>query len=147
MNLKKKLVGKVLNHRDDEKGLEDPNINLGEYVGKGVLSIHADSRLDDNDLIHVGNIEFRVIHTPGHTCGGISLYSEKEKLLFSGDTMFRGSWGRTDLPTSSFEDIIESITKKLMILPEDTIVYPGHGKSTMIKEEEPIYLQLKPKTY
>ena len=61
--------------------------------------------------------------------------------------MFRGSWGRTDLPTSSFEDIINSITKKLMILPEDTIVYPGHGKSTMIKEEEPIYLELKPKNY
>ena len=68
-------------------------------------------------------------------------------MLFSGDTMFRGSWGRTDLPTSSFEDIINSITKKLMILPEDTIAYPGHGKSTMIKEEEPIYLELKPKTY
>lgn len=61
--------------------------------------------------------------------------------------MFRGSWGRTDLPTSSFEDIIKSITEKLMVLPEDTIVYPGHGKSTMIKEEEPIYLELKPKTY
>ncbi|MGN1271034.1 MAG: MBL fold metallo-hydrolase [Clostridia bacterium] len=51
------------------------------------------------------------------------------------------------MPTSSFEDIIKSITKKLMILPEDTIVYPGHGKSTMIKEEEPIYLELKPKKY
>lgn len=61
--------------------------------------------------------------------------------------MFRGSWGRTDLPTSSFEDIINSITQKLIVLPEDTIVYPGHGKSTMIKEEEPIYLELKPKTY
>ena len=62
-------------------------------------------------------------------------------MLFSGDTLFRGSWGRTDLPTSSFEDIIKSITEKLMVLPEDTIVYPGHGKSTMIKEEEPIYLE------
>lgn len=61
--------------------------------------------------------------------------------------MFRGSWGRTDLPTSSFEAIIKSITDKLMKLPEDTIVYPGHGKSTMIKEEEPIYLELKPKEY
>lgn len=75
------------------------------------------------------------------------LYAEEEKLLFSGDTMFRGSWGRTDLPTSSFPDIINSITTKLMTLPEDTIVYPGHGKSTMIKEEKPIYLELKPKTY
>ena len=109
--------------------MKDPNINLGEYVGKGILVVEADSRLDDNDLIHVGNIEFRVIHTPGHTCGGISLYSEKEKLLFSGDTMFRGSWGRTDLPTSSFEDIIDSITKKLMVLPEDTIVYPRPSES------------------
>ena len=68
-------------------------------------------------------------------------------MLFSGDTLFRGSWGRTDLPTRRFEDIIKSITEKLMVLPEDTIVYPGHGKSTMIKEEEPIYLELKPKTY
>lgn len=84
--------------------------------------------MDDKDLIHIGNIEFRVIHTPGHTCGGISLYSESERLLFSGDTMFRGSWGRTDLPTSSFEKIIKSITNKLMVLPEDTIVYPGHRK-------------------
>ena len=87
------------------------------------------------------------MHTPGHTSGGSCLYCEEEKLLFSGDTLFRGSWGRTDLPTSSFEDIIKSITEKLMVLPEDTIVYPGHGKSTMIKEEEPIYLELKPKTY
>lgn len=68
------------------------------------------------------------MHTPGHTQGGISLYSEEEKLLFSGDTIFRGSWGRTDLPTSSFEAIIKSITEKIMTLPEDTIVYPGHRK-------------------
>lgn len=61
--------------------------------------------------------------------------------------MFRGSWGRTDLPTSSFENIIDSITSKLMLLPEDTIVYPGHGKSTIIKEEEPIYLELKARDF
>ena len=59
--------------------------------------------------------------------------------------MFNGTWGRTDLPTSNFIDIINSITDKLLILPEDTIVYPGHGKSTLIKEEKPIYLELKPK--
>ena len=56
--------------------------------------------------------------------GSISLYEEKKKLVFSGDTLFRGSWGRTDLPTSNFEDIITSITMRLMSLPEDTIVYP-----------------------
>ena len=96
-------------------------------------------------MIHVGNLEFKVIYTPGHTEGSTSLYCEEEKLLFSGDTLFRGTWGRTDLPTSNFVDIMESITRKLIILPENTIVYPGHGKSTMIKEEKPIYLDLKPR--
>lgn len=145
--LKQRVGGKILIHRLDEEGLRDPNVNLAEYVGLGRAIVQADARLDDGDLIHVGNLEFKILHTPGHTKGGISIYSEEEKLLFSGDTLFRGSWGRTDLPTSSFEDIIKSITEKLMVLPEDTIVYPGHGKSTMIKEEEPIYLELKPKTY
>ncbi len=122
--LKEKCGGKVLIHRNDEPGLENPDVNLSEYVGKGVISIEADSRIDDGDLLHDGNIEFKVLFTPEHTCGGVSLYCEKEKLVFSGDTLFRGSWGRTDLPTSNFEDIIDSITNKLMTLPEDTIVYP-----------------------
>ena len=99
-------------------------INLADYIGLGTVTLQADSRLNDEDLIHVGDLEFKVIHTPGHTKGGISLYSESEKILFSGDTMFRGSWGRTDLPTGSFEEIIDSITSKLMKLPEDVIVYP-----------------------
>ena len=92
------------------------------------IELEADSRVDDGDLLHLGNIEFKVIHTPGHTIGSSSLYCESEKLLISGDTLFRGAWGRTDLPTSSFMDIINSITKKLMVLPDETIVYPGHRK-------------------
>ena len=88
-------------------------------------------------------MEFKVIHTPGHTNGGTCLYCPKEQMLFSGDTLFRGTWGRTDLPTGSLQDIINSITNKLMVLPDDTIVYPGHGKSTKIKEEKPIYLELR----
>ena len=59
--------------------------------------------------------------------------------------MFHGTWGRTDLPTSSFQDIIQSITTKLLVLPDETIIYPGYGKSTMIGEEKPIYLDLKPR--
>ena len=145
--LKQKYGGKVLIHMQDEPGLRQPDVNLADYVGLGNVTIEADSRLNDNDLIHVGDIEFKVIHTPGHTKGGICLYQEDEKILFSGDTIFRGTWGRTDLPTSSFEDIIKSITERIMILPEDTIIYPGHGKSTMVKEEEPIYLELRAKDY
>ena len=143
--IKNKKGGKILIHRDDADGLNDENINLSECINMGEIELEPDSRVDDGDLIHVGNIEFKVIHTPGHTKGGTSLFSEQEGLLFSGDTLFRGTWGRTDLPTSSFEAIINSITKKLLILPEETIVYPGHGKSTVIKEEKPIYLELRPR--
>lgn len=145
-SLREKMGGKILIHRDDAEGLNDKNINLTEYIGiENNIYLEADSRVDDGDLIHLGNLEFKVIHTPGHTKGGSSLYQEKEKLLFSGDTLFRGTWGRTDLPTSDFGQIIDSITNKLMILPDDTIVYPGHGKSTMIGDEKPIYLELKPR--
>ena len=144
--LREKMGGKVLIHRLDAEGLNNKEINLTEFMdGLLEIEIDADSRLDDGDLIHVGNLEFKVIHTPGHTKGGCSLYLESEKLLFSGDTLFRGTWGRTDLPTSDFRDIISSIINKLLVLPDDTIVYPGHGKSTMIENEKPIYLELKPR--
>ena len=143
--IQEKLGGKVLIHSKDAENLHNDNINLASYIGIDKIALEADSRVNDNDLIHIGNIEFKVIFTPGHTEGSSSIYCEKEKMLFSGDTLFRGTWGRTDLPTSSLEDIMNSITKKLIILPDDTIVYPGHGKSTMIKEEKPIYLDLKPR--
>lgn len=142
--IKEAKGGKILIHRLDKDGLFDPNISFTNWNQDGLV-IDADSRVEDSDLIHIGNIEFKVIHTPGHTAGGTCLYCEKENLLISGDTLFRGTWGRTDLPTSSFEDIINSITNKLATLPDDTIVYPGHGKSTRIKEEEPIYLTLRPR--
>ena len=142
--LKKKKGGKILIHRFDAEGLYNPDINLSEHIGLTPEYLEADSRIDDNDIIHIGEIEFKVIHTPGHTVGGSAIYCEKEKLLFSGDTLFKGTWGRTDLPTSNFADIISSIENKLLVLPDDTIVYPGHGQSTRIRDEEPIYYNLKP---
>lgn len=145
--LKNRCGGKILIHRIDAVGLNDVNINLSEYIGLPEIELEADSRIDDNDLIHLGNLEFRVIHTPGHTAGSTSLYCEKEKCLFSGDTIFAGTWGRTDLPTSSREDIMNSITNKILVLPDDTFIYPGHGKATMLKDEKPIYLELKPKLW
>ena len=143
--IKEKFGGKILIHRYDSEGLNNANINLSNIIDLPKIELEADSRIDDNDLLHIGNLEFRVIHTPGHTRGSTSLYCKKEKCLFSGDTLFRGTWGRTDLPTSNTEDIINSITKKLMLLPDDTMVYPGHGRATMLKDEKPIYLELKPK--
>ena len=145
LELKNKKGGKVLIHRADSEGLYKKEISLTYYIGMDDIKLEADSRLDDGDKIHLGNLEFNVIHTPGHTKGGTSLYCEKEELLFSGDTLFRGTWGRTDLPTSSLLDIMDSITNKLLKLPEKTIVYPGHGNTTRIREEKPIYLNLKPR--
>lgn len=143
--LKQNKGGKVLIHREDALGLNNEKINLSACIDMGDIELEADSRLDDGDLIHLGELEFQVIYTPGHTKGSSSLYCREEGLVFSGDTLFRGTWGRTDLPTSSLEDIMNSIINKLLILPDGTIVYPGHGKSTVIKEEKPIYLELKPR--
>ena len=145
--LKRLKGGKILISRADSEGLYNETINLAYYINMEKPELEADSRLDDEDLIHIGNIEFKVIATPGHTKGGLCLYSEKEGLVFTGDTMFSGTWGRTDLPTGSFEEIINSITNKLMPLPDETIVYPGHGKITMIQDEKNIYLELRGKDF
>lgn len=142
--LKEKKGGRVLIHRFDAEGLGNPSISLTTYIGIEA-SLESDSRLNDNDLIHLGELELKVIHTPGHTKGGSSLYCEKEGFVLTGDTLFRGTWGRTDLPTGSLEDIMNSIVNKLLVLPDETIVYPGHGKLTMVREEKPIYLELRPR--
>ncbi len=142
--LQRKKGGKILIHRYDADGLTNPDISLTNFLGIDAC-FEPDSRLNDGDLLHLGRLEFRVIHTPGHTKGGTCLYCPKEGFLISGDTLFRGTWGRTDLPTGSIDDIMDSITKKLLVLPGETIVYPGHGKATMIKEERPIYFELKPR--
>lgn len=143
-SLKYAKGGIILIHRDDAEGLNKEEVNLSPIIDMGNIELNADSRVDDGDLIHIGELEFRVIHTPGHTKGSSSLYCEKEELVFTGDTLFKGTWGRTDLPTSSFESIISSITNKLLVLPDETIVYPGHGKTTKIGDEKSIYLELKP---
>ena len=143
--VKNALGGKVLIHRIESENLNNPEVNLSWYIGMNSIELEADSRVDDGDLIHIGNVEFKVLHTPGHTNGSSCLYCEKETFLFSGDTIFRGTWGRTDLPTGNLEEIINSITTKIINLPEKTIIYPGHGKSTLIQEEKPIYTELKPR--
>ena len=143
--IQNKYGGKVLIHRNGAENLENDDIVLASCIGEDKIVLEADSRVDDEDILHIGNIEFKVLYTPGHTNCSTSLYCEKYKMIFSGDTIFRGTWGRTDLPTSSFEQIMDSIIKKILVLPDDTIIYPGHGKSSMIKEEKTIYLDLKPR--
>ena len=145
--LKKLKGGKILISRDDAEGLYNPDLSLCEYINADNLQMEADARVDDNDLIHLGELEFKIILTPGHTKGGICIYNEKERLIFTGDTLFSGSWGRTDLPSGNFEEIMKSINDRLMSLPDETIVYPGHGKTTMIQDEKDIYINLKEKEF
>ena len=93
-----------------------------------------DRLLKDEDNIDIDGLSFTVLHTPGHSPGGVSLYGQG--ILFSGDTLFNHGIGRTDFPGCSYEQIMDSIQNKLITLPEDTIVYPGHGPATTIGEEK-----------
>jgi len=92
--------------------------------------------LEDGDAIPCGRLNLRVIHVPGHTPGHIALYEMQENLLFSGDVLFHSSIGRTDLPGGDYDTLMKSITEKLLTLPEETVVYPGHGPHTTIGFEK-----------
>lgn len=131
--LKKALQAPLYVHALDEGNLKDP--------GSDKLALHfpiegvqPDSFLKEGDLLSVGDLELKVIETPGHTPGGICLWLEKEKVLFSGDTLFRRGVGRLDLPTANREEMLNSL-RKLGNLPPETKVYPGHGPATTIGAE------------
>ncbi len=99
-------------------------------------SPEPDRLLNDGDTVDAGNIRFNVIHTPGHSPGGICLHVENENALFVGDTLFAGSIGRTDLPGGDYDTLISSIQTKLFSLPDETIVYNGHMQATTIGQEK-----------
>lgn len=97
--LREKTHSKLLIHRIENENLRNTNVNLTVNLGMKNIEIEADSRVDEGDTLHIGDIELKVIHTPGHTSGGSTLYVEKYNLLFTGDTLFKGTYGRCDLPT------------------------------------------------
>jgi glyoxylase-like metal-dependent hydrolase (beta-lactamase superfamily II) len=97
--------------------------------------VEIEQSLGQSDKVQAGSLTADVLHTPGHTAGSICLFFPIEKKLIAGDTLFAGSIGRTDLPGGSFEKIIHSIRDKLLALPDDTVVVPGHGSLTTIGEE------------
>jgi len=108
--------------------------NAGFYGLKMDPSPEPDRLLSDGDRICTGEIEFEILHTPGHSPGGICFLTEK--IIFTGDTLFAGSIGRTDLHGGDMDTLMESIRKKILVLDEETIVYPGHGPSTTIGREK-----------
>ena len=122
-------------HEDDAQMLEDPALNACAMIGTTV-SLKADHTVKDGDVLNLAGLEIRVIHTPGHTPGGVCYYFPKEEVLFSGDTLFCESVGRTDLPGGSMSALIRSIKEKVFKLPDLTIVYTGHGEPTKIGDEK-----------
>ncbi|MBM4404325.1 MAG: MBL fold metallo-hydrolase [Candidatus Cloacimonetes bacterium] len=123
-------------HELDAPMLRDERRNFSIYFNTPIRSKAADQLLRDGDFISIGKHLLTVIHTPGHTPGGICLYHDR--LLFSGDTLFEQSIGRTDLPGGSHDRIVQSIRHRLYILPDETVVYPGHGPKTSIRIEKRI---------
>jgi hydroxyacylglutathione hydrolase len=128
--LKEKTGARFLMHQADVFGLKTTD------------APQPDGLLNDKDNVEClpagqagGMLNFEVIHTPGHSPGGICLYNEKEKVLFSGDTLFQATYGRVDLPYSDEAAMIQSL-HRLLKLPPETIVYPGHGNATTIEEEQ-----------
>ena len=123
-------------HREEEELLADSRANLSAMHGGMDCSIHADHLVTDGELIEEAGFLFKVLFTPGHTKGGCCYYLEKEGFLFSGDTLFDHSVGRTDFPTGSMEILLKSIREKLFPLPDDTWVLPGHGGISNIGDEK-----------
>lgn len=99
-------------------------------------NIPVDKFIDENDVIKFGDTKLDIFHVPGHSPGSLVFYSKADNCLFAGDVLFQGSIGRTDLPGGNYEELITGIREKLLILPEDVIVYSGHGPSTTIGREK-----------
>lgn len=132
-DLRNSLNAPLLIHAEDEEMIRDPEINLSTIMG-GVISLKPDRVLKHEDQIEFGNLKGLVIHTPGHTRGGISL--KIDNYLFTGDTLFKGSIGRTDLSGGDYDTLINSINENILTLDDHIVVLPGHGENSTIGEEK-----------
>jgi len=105
------------------------------WLGMKGSQSRPDLLLRDGDIVRVGNLQLRVLHVPGHSPGGVAFYLAEQGVVFSGDALFQMGIGRTDLPGGDYDRLIASIRTKLLTLPPDTVVYPGHGPATTIARE------------
>jgi glyoxylase-like metal-dependent hydrolase (beta-lactamase superfamily II) len=132
--LKEMTGAPILIHEYDAPMLTNSERNFSYMYGEKATSPPADQLLHEGDIINVGNIRLKVLHTPGHSKGGISLLCDD--VVFTGDTLFAGSIGRTDFPGASYREIMDSIRVKLAVLPDYLKVYSGHGPTSTIGEEK-----------
>ncbi|MBD3168733.1 MAG: MBL fold metallo-hydrolase [candidate division Zixibacteria bacterium] len=121
-------------HKDDAEMLTSPDRNLSAMTPEPVKANPAEIVLDEGQYVEFGEKKLKVLHTPGHTPGGISLYGDG--VVFTGDTIFLGSVGRTDFPYGDFEQLMQSIRDKIFTLPDETIIYSGHGPDTTVGQEK-----------
>lgn len=133
---KKHPEAEIVIHSADAKCLEDEYLSLGcEILPGAQKSISADKCVEDGDILTLGDMEIKVIHTPGHTKGGVCYYFVNERTLFTGDTLFCLTVGRTDFADGSNEEMLESI-KRLYKMDGDYNIYPGHNRSTTMEYEK-----------
>lgn len=138
--IKRRTGAEICIHHADGEMLIDARKNFSDFLAVPVTSPPADRLLQGGEVIPVGEFELKVIHTPGHSPGGISLVSDG--LVFTGDTLFAGSIGRWDFAGASYNLLLSSVRNKLLVLKEDMIVYPGHGPVSTIgaeKKENPFF--------
>lgn len=121
-------------HAGDAEMLTDAKRNLSSFIGSNVVLQSADFLLQDGQELTIGKQLLKVISTPGHSPGCVCFLSAEG--LFSGDTLFAGSIGRTDFPGGSLDQLLKGVKERLLVLPEDTRVFPGHGEGTSIGEEK-----------
>ncbi len=125
----------VYAYEGEEKVLLSADLNVSAGAGRA-CTVKANTLLKDGEEVTVEDMTFKVIATPGHTQGSCCYYFEEAGMLISGDTIFEESVGRTDLPTGSMGTLVRSVKEKLFVLPDDVVVYPGHGDSTTIGHEK-----------
>jgi hydroxyacylglutathione hydrolase len=135
--LRKKFPGaRVYIHKLDANMLAEPYANLSIMSGISFTTEPEDVALEEPDVIDLAGIKLQVLHTPGHTPGGICLYTAEDGVIFVGDTLFAGSIGRTDFPGGNTSKLLRGVKEKLFTLPGETKAYPGHGPATTIADEK-----------
>ena len=135
MKLKTKTGAPILLNQNDYALLKMLDVQASWLGMTSPGPVHIDEALADGHKISIGSLDASVMHTPGHTEGSVCVYIPAEQKLIAGDTLFAGSIGRTDLPGGSYEKIMQSLHSRVLALPDETIVVPGHGPLTIIGEE------------
>lgn len=133
-DLKAATNAQLLVHAEDAEMLTSPTKNLASFVGLHAAFVPPDRLLKDNEELPLGKLTLKILHTPGHTPGGISI--AVENILFTGDTLFAESIGRTDFPDGSFSQLVHAVKTKLFAYPDETTIYPGHGPKSTIRWEK-----------